>query len=65
MIDSKTLNYEFDEEKSGFPEPPKAEVKPLSISEKLSLGLVGLGVLFFIIMLFNTPLRGTWSGFLL
>ncbi len=33
--------------------------------EKLSLALVGVGVLFFVILLFNTPLRGTWTGFFL
>ena len=65
MIDSRTLDYEYDEENVGFNEPPKVETKPLSLYEKLSLGLVGLGVLLFIILLFDTPLRGTWTGFFL
>ncbi len=65
MIDVRTLDHGYDEEKLGFPEPPKAEERRLDVWEKLSLSLVGLGVLFFIVLLFNTPLRGTWPGFIL
>ena len=65
MIESRTLDYDYDEENLGFKEPPKVESKPLTLSEKRSLGLVGIGVIFFIILFFNTPLRGTWTGFFL
>jgi len=65
MIDTRTLDYDYDEEKLGFPEPPKAEERRLDVWEKISLSLVGLGVLIFIVLLFNTPLRGTWLGFIL
>ena len=65
MIDRRTLEYAYDEENLGFPEPPKAAERVLSVWEKLSLGLVGVGVLIFIVLLFNTPLRGTWLGFIL
>ena len=64
MIEKTTLDYEYDEEKLGFPEPPKAETRPLSVWEKISLSMVGAGVLIFVILLFNTPLRGTWLGFI-
>jgi hypothetical protein len=64
LIEKTTLDYEYDEEKLGFPEPPKAETRPLSVWEKISLSMVGTGVLIFVILLFNTPLRGTWLGFI-
>ena len=64
MIETRNLEYSYDEENLGFPEPPKAEERKLDVWEKLSLALVGLGVLIFIILLFNTPLRGTWLGFI-
>ena len=65
MIDKRVLEYAYDEESLGFPEPPKLEERKLDVWEKLSLTIVGLGVLVFIVLLFNTPLRGTWLGFTL
>lgn len=65
MIENRALDYAYDEENLGFPEPPKVEERKLNIWEKLSLSLVGLGILVFIVLLFNTPLRGTWLGFIL
>ncbi len=39
MIDSKVLDHDYDEERIGFAEPPNAEIKPLTLYEKLSLAI--------------------------
>ena len=65
MIDTKTLNYNFDEEDLGFEEPFEAAGPSLTVGEKISMVLVALGILFFIIQLLGAPFKGTWTGFLL
>lgn len=66
MIDSKTLDYSFDEESLGFEEPAKVEEKKeLNPGEKISLALVALGLLAFIVQLMGAPFKGTWFGFLI
>lgn len=65
MIDAKTLDYNFNEEELGFEEPYEAPGPSLKVGEKISLAVVGLGILAFIIQLLGAPIKGTWIGFLL
>lgn len=65
MLDSKILDYDFDEESSGFNEPEKAHITPLNTYEKISLALIVAGFLFILLQLFGAPVSGTWIGFLL
>ena len=65
MIDAKTLEYNFDEEELGFEEPYEAPGEELTSGEKISLALVGLGILAFIVQLLGASFKGTWVGFIL
>jgi len=65
MIDAKTLDYNFDEEKSSFEEPFKAQGPSLTTGEKVSLALIAVGILLFVVQLLGAPIKGTWAGFLL
>ena len=64
MIDTATLDYDFDEETLGFEEPPEQPAPPASWPERLSIAAVSLGFLALIVTLLG-PLSGTWTGILL
>ena len=64
-MEQNTINYDFDEETLGFEEPEKAPAKPLGTGEKLSLAVLGFGILMFALQAMGMPPGGTWAGFLL
>ncbi|MEW6746538.1 MAG: 4Fe-4S dicluster domain-containing protein [Planctomycetota bacterium] len=63
MIDSKTLSYEFPEEKLGFEEPPRQPVAPPAVGERAAVALIAAGLLGLMVTLLGLPLVGTWPGF--
>lgn len=65
MIDTRTLEYNFDEEKEGFGEPPEAEKDERMVTEKILLAIVAFGVLAFVAQMLGAPFNGTWFGLFL
>ena len=64
MMDPAQLDYTYDEEMLGFPEPQTpVEREPLPWREKGALALVALGLLSLVVQSFGGPLQGTWAGF--
>ena len=64
-MEEHTISYDFDEETLGFEEPEKAPAKPLGTGEKISLAVLGFGILMFVLQAMGMPPGGTWAGFLL
>ena len=67
MIDAELRSYDFDEEAHGFGAPETPEdvgPPPLPLGARLSLALVGLGLLSLIVQAFGAASNGTWIGFL-
>ncbi len=58
-----TLDYDYDEESMGFEEPEEVSTKPLGLGERVSLAVLGFGVLMFILQALGMPPSGTWMGF--
>jgi len=67
VIDPATLAYDHDEETIGFGEPVTLpELKAgLDASQKASLAVLGVGLLFLLVQIAGGGLTGTWLGFLL
>ena len=64
-MEKETLIYDFDEESLGFEEPEKVSDAPLGPGEKLSLALLGFGVLMFIVQSLGASPAGSWIGLLM
>ncbi|NIP30623.1 MAG: 4Fe-4S binding protein [Candidatus Dadabacteria bacterium] len=65
MIDAKVLEYSFDEENILFERPHEQNTSNLSLSEKISLAVLGFGILMFVLQVLGASFGGTWMGFLL
>ncbi len=64
MIESRALDYEWNEESLGVPEPPQAPGAGRSTGERVSVAVIALGLLMALVQIAGAPFAGTWGGFL-
>lgn len=63
MTDSWLNEYDYDEERSGFEEPPRVPSSAGQGAQRAAAGLIALGLLGFILQISSGVLLGSWLGF--
>ncbi len=62
MIDAQELAHDFDEERAGFGEPPRATRRSLSVAQRAAAAAMGLGALGLALWILGLDLGGGWTA---
>lgn len=64
MIEARALDHDFDEEAAGFGEPPSRDAPPRPWLQRLSVGMVAIGLLIMLVQWTSGALGEGWWGLL-